>query len=42
MEKNLLSHPIPPIMYITFAAEWFMQILICISLLNLLYAGWNL
>ncbi len=33
--------PLPPIMYITFAGAWFMQILICISLLNVLSAGWN-
>ena len=33
--------PLPPIMYITFAGAWFMQILICIALLNVLSAGWN-
>lgn len=39
-----LSHtepPLPPIMYITFAGAWFMQILICIALLNVLSPGWN-
>ena len=33
--------PLPPIMYITFAGARFMQILICIALLNVLSAGWN-
>lgn len=33
--------PLPPIMYITFAGAWFMQILICITLLNVLSALWN-
>lgn len=33
--------PLPPIMYITFAGAWFMQILICIALLNVLSPGWN-
>lgn len=33
--------PLPPIMYITFASAWFMQILICISLFTVLSAGWN-
>lgn len=28
-------------MYITFAGAWFMQILICIALLNVLSAGWD-
>lgn len=33
--------PLPPIMYITFAGAWFMQILIFIALLNVLSADWN-
>lgn len=34
--------PLSPIMYITFAGTWFMQILICIALLNVPCGGWNL
>lgn len=37
------SHPATPspIMHITFASAWFMQILICIAVLNVLSAGWD-
>lgn len=32
-------HPPPPIMYITFPGAWFMQILVCVPLLNVVSAG---